>query len=191
MLACCLILVAFMAGTITGYGGLAEQKRLAIGSVPPQELSVRSLIENGPGANRHVTITGFRPGGYASETKSQSKVWSQVWIALFPADMLPEDRREIQVVLSSNSIPGAAPLGHLMQSGRVTGICSDSPRSTWGTVLGPETGEGEQGAAPVVGLEIEEMRQLPDTELVTTLLWCAVGSFVAMILCSLAVFWKA
>jgi hypothetical protein len=190
VLACCLILMAFMAGGVSGIWGSQEQGRREVGSVPPHEISVRSLIENGPGANRHVTLTGFRPGGYASESKSNSKTWTQVWIALFPADARPGEDREIEVVLWSNAVGGVAPLAHLMQSGRVTGICSASLRSSWGTVLGPEIVKANKGLPLSSAWSIEAMREVPSEELVTTLLRSATGSFAAIILCSLGVFWK-
>ena len=188
LLLCCLILVALMAGTITGFGGLAEQKRRSIGSVPPHEIAVQSLIDDGPGANRHVTLTGFRPGGYAVESRSKS--WTQVWIALFPAGSRPDAGQPIEVVLSSNSVRDVAALQRLMQARRVTGICSASPRS-WGGTLGAQIVEANKGVPLSSAWEIEEVRELPSEALVTTLLWTSVGSFATIILCSLIVFWKA
>ena len=190
VLVCCVILLAFLGATGTGYAGLNERDRREVGSIPPQEISVQSLIDNGPGANRHVTLIGFLPGGYAAESKSQSKVWTQVWIALFPAGMRPEDRREIRVVLYSNDIPGAAPLGQRMQSGRITGICSASTRSSWGTVLGPEIVKANRGMPLTSVWEITEMREVPSEGLVRNLLWGSTGGFAVVVLLSLLVFWK-
>jgi hypothetical protein len=189
VLLCCLILMALMAGTITGFWGLAESKRLEIGSVPAHEITVQSLIDHGPGANRHVILTGFRPGGYAVESRSAS--WRQVWIALFPAGTPPEADREIKVVFQTNAVREPATLAWLMRSGRLTAICSDSPRSSWGTVLGPEIVKANNGLPLASAWSIEEMRELPDKETVKQLLWGATGSFAAMLLFSLIVFWKA
>jgi hypothetical protein len=51
-----LTLLALLFGTLLGYLGLEEQERHVLGSVPPQEIALHTLIENGPGANRHGAL---------------------------------------------------------------------------------------------------------------------------------------
>ena len=191
LLLCLLICTALAAGAATGYGGLAEWERLSIGSVPPHEIALQSLIDDGPGANRHVTLTDFRPGGFAVQTNSKSKSWSQVWIVLFPAGSRPEARQEIKVVLSSHAVRDTAALEQLLRSGRVTGICSASPRSIWGGALGPEIVQANKGIPLSSAWEVEEMAAPPSERLVTSLLWGSAGSFVAAVLSALLIFWKA
>ena len=142
---CCLILLALLFGTILGYMGLYARKQRLLGLVPPHEMTLESLIQNGPGANRHVTVTNFRPGGYAVETESGK--WKDIWIALFPTGPQANGGKEIRVVLSSNAVGDEAALKRLLQPGRVTGICSARPTSSWGGVVANELVKANQGSA--------------------------------------------
>ncbi len=184
-----LIWMALLFGTIFGYWGLQEQERHVLGSVPPHEIALHSLIQNGPGVNRHVAITDFRGGGYVMESKSGS--WTNVWIALFPPGAQPDERKEIKVVLSSKSVRDEAALRQLLQRGRVTGICSEVPRSSWGTVLGPKLIEANQGCQLSSAWSIEELREPPSAARVTGLLTSSTGCFAAVIILVMIVFWKA
>jgi hypothetical protein len=186
---CCLILLALMSGTGLGCEGIKLQERHEVGSVPPHDISVRSLIQNGPGANRHITITDFRPGGYAVMSKSKS--WTTVWIALFPADARPAERKEIKVVLSSTDVRDEAALRQWLRRGRVTGICSAAPSTSWGTELGPRLVEANQGCPLSAAWSIEELRETPSAALVEGLLGGAVGCLAAVVVLALIVFWKA
>ena len=94
-----LIFFALAFGGVCGAVWLRVQDQYEGGKLPPHEIDLRTLIEHGPGANRHVTITGYQPGGYVK--KSKGKLWTEVWVALFPAGARPEERREIKVVVSS------------------------------------------------------------------------------------------
>jgi hypothetical protein len=184
----CLIVLALLFGTIGAYWGLQEQERHRLGSVPPHEIALASLIQNGPGPNRHVILTGFLPGGYAVETKSGS--WTNVWVALFPIGAPPVQGKEIKVVLSSKAVGNEAALGRLLQSGRVTGICSETPRSSWGLTLGPKLVEANQGRQLSSAWWIEEMREPPSAALVTGILAGSVGCLAAVLILALIVFWK-
>ena len=184
-----LIGMALMLGTSFGYSILREQERHRVGSVPPHEITLRELIQNGPGTNRHVTVTDFSPGGYANE--SESGPWTGVWIALFPAGVQPDDRKEIKVVLSSNAVRDQVALGRFLQPGRVTGICSEAPGSKWGRVLEHDLVQANHGCPLSSAWSIEELRESPSEAEVTRLLTGAGGCFVGIILLAMIVFWKA
>ena len=182
----CLMGTALLFGTALGYWGLQEQERHVIGSLPPHEIAVSSLIRNGPGSNRHITVTDFRPGGYAFQSKSGS--WTQVWIALFPAGA---EASEIKVVLSSKEVRDEDALAKLLQHGRVTGICSAALRSSWGMTLGSELVEANQGCQLSSAWSIEELREPPSAALVTGMLAGSNGCFAAVVMLAMIIFWKA
>ena len=182
----CLTGLALMSGAILGYWGLQLRERQVVGSVPPHEIALSSLIENGPGPNRHVILTDFRPAGYVYETKSGS--WTQVWIALFPPE---EQANEIKVVLSSRAVRDESALRQLLQDGRVTGICSEGPSSSWGTKLGPELEKANQGCSLRSAWKVEELRNPPSAALVDGLLAGSGCCFAATLLFAIVIFWKA
>ena len=153
----CLLMLTLIFGGILGLIAGADSRTHAIGSVPPQRLTVAELIAKGPGENRHVTVTDFRIGGYAFEGKNG--VWRQVWVPLFPRN---DPGQEMRVLLTSNQIAGEAALRAIAQSGQVTGICSASPRTTFGTVLGPQLREANRNAELNSVWTIDELRSLPD-----------------------------
>lgn len=184
----CLMLTALFIGTLGSYWGLQEQERQELGSVPPHEMTIAELIENGPGANRHVTITGFRVGGYTFENRSGSDTWSDLWIALFPVGV---ESTDIQVVLSSRAVRSPPELGRLLQAGKVTGICSQEPRTRWGAKLGPNLRRASRGATLASAWEIEEMSEPPSRARVTSILVGAAACFGAVLVLASAIFWKA
>jgi hypothetical protein len=147
------------------------------------------MIANGPGANRHITITGFQPGGYT--VKSEGKLWKQVWIAHFPAGARPDDRREIKVVVSSRHVAGEATLRQWLSGGRITGVCSAEPRTNFGTALGGLLVEANDGCALSSAWSIEELRERPSAAEVTATWAGSVGCFAAALLLAAMVFWIA
>ncbi len=88
----CLAGAAFTFGGILGMIGVQEQNELSVTSLPAHEIAIRELIQKGPGANRHVTLRDYRPGGYAYTSQSGSPPWSEVYVALFPAPRGPMNR---------------------------------------------------------------------------------------------------
>jgi hypothetical protein len=178
--------LALLFGTSLGYWGLQEKERQMVGSVPPHEIALSSLIQNGPGTNRHVTITEFRPGGHVVQSKSGA--WTNVWIALFPAGVQPN---EIKVVLSSKAVRDETDLRRLLQRGRVTGICSEAPRSSWGTSLGPELEKANQGCRVSSAWWMQDLSEPASAAQVTRILTGSAGCFAAVFLFALIVFWKA
>jgi hypothetical protein len=185
---CSLILLALLFGTILSFLALQIENERKLGSVPPHEHTLHSLIQDGPGANRHVVITGFRPGGYAVQARSDS--WAQVWVALFPAAARPEECKEIKVVLSSKLVRNEADLRDLMRGGRVTGICSETPRSSWGTTLGPNLVQANHGCPLSSAWSIEEMREPPSAAELMATFAGGVACLVTVLILALIVFWK-
>jgi hypothetical protein len=184
-----LILLALLGGAWFGHEGVQEKERHLVGSVPPHEIPLRSLIQDGPGTNRHVTVTRFRPGGYAVQTLSSGS-WTEVWVALFPEGVRPEERKEIKVVLSSKAVRDEAALRRLLEQGHITGICSETPRSSWGTELGPRLVQANPGCQLTSAWSVEEMREPPSAARVTVLLTSSAGCFAAVIVLALLIFWR-
>ncbi len=183
VLGCAFIGLALAIGAIMGFQALGELEREAICSVPPQELALAKLIENGPGANRHVTITDFKPGIYIAESKDDS--WKEVWVPLFPAGM---PAREIKVVLSSRAIRDEVALDPLLQQPRITGICSADQRSNWGSTLGPQLVEANQNLPLTSAWELEDVSKPPNAE--GYLIGSAV-SFSLVVLIAMFLGWKS
>ena len=181
----CLMGFALVFGTILTFLGVQKDELQVIGSVPPHEITLSSLIRNGPGTNRHITLTGFVPGGYVYE--SQGSTWTQAWIALFPAGAQPG---EIKAVLSTASVGDEAALRRLLQPGRITGICSATPRSGWGMTLGPELEKSNQGQRLTSAWSIEELREPPSAEQVKIIFAGAAVCLAATCILALVVCWK-
>ncbi len=181
-----LIFFALAFGGVCGAVWLRVQDQYEGGKLPPHEIDLRTLIEHGPGANRHVTITGYQPGGYVKE--SEGKLWTQVWVALFPAGARPEEFREIKVVVGSRRIPGEAVLRQWLSLGPITGICSAAPRTTWGTALGPLLSQANDGSTLRAAWSIAEVRELPSAAEVTGTWAGAVGGFAAVLILAALVF---
>jgi hypothetical protein len=176
----CSVGIALLFGSILGFWGRQEHRRLVLGSVPAQEIPLQTLIENGPGANPHVALTNVRFGGYVYEERSGS--WTSVWIALFPERQAgpepgkhAEGPEEIKAVLSSHTIPDEASLRQFMQRARVTGICSDAPRSNYGLTLGPKRKEMNPGSELSSAWLIEDLSEPPSAAQVQ---WIFLGSAV-------------
>jgi hypothetical protein len=152
------LLMALMAAVILGGIGMQQQDLFDASRQPPHELTVSQLIQNGPGENRHITLTGFDPGGLYYEMPKNGNHWSQIWLVLFPADV---PANEIKVVLASKYITGEGPLQELIKQNRVTGICSQELRTSWGTELGPNLVKHSGNKPLNAAWNVEELRERP------------------------------
>lgn len=172
-------------GAFFGYWGSKKQELFAAGSVPPQEITLPALIRNGPGENRHVTLTDFEPGGYVVQENGQT--WSQVWVALSAAGREPD---QIEVVARLEGVHSAADVQRSLRNGRVSGICSAAPRSRWGAALRPRLERANDGRSLGAAWEIRELRETPKASVVTVFLTISVVGFAGAIVLSLAFVWK-
>ena len=186
----CAAILGVLFGGLMGMMGTTEAERQRLGSVPPQEITVQALAEHGPGENRHVTLTNFRPGGYAIE--EQNSTWTQVWVALFPANQPPlaSAPRPIQVVLSSTKVRSESDLRRLLQSGRVTGICPKSPTTGWGGELGPNLRKSNANAELTSAWVVEEMETPPTQAHVSQLLAISAACFAVALMAALVIFFR-
>jgi hypothetical protein len=185
----CLIGLALMLGLVFAGAGLQEQDKLIVTLQPPHEMSITDLIKNGPGENRHITLTDYLPGGYVMETKDKATAdnWSNVWVALFPAGQA----REIKVVMYSKSINNLSQLKNYLLQGKITGVCSQTERRSWGTELGPEMVKSNQGATLTSAWEIEHIDAPPSETVVYGLLYGSYALLAVVIGMSLFVFARA
>jgi hypothetical protein len=181
-----LIFFALAFGGVSGAVWLKLQDQYEGGKLPPHEIDLRTLVEHGPGANRHVTITGYQPGSYVKESKGN--LWTQVWVPLFPAGAQPAEFHEIKVVVESRQIPGEAVLRQRLSLGRITGICTAAPRTTWGTTLGPLLSQANGGSTLTAAWSIEEVGELPSAAEVTGTWAGAVGCFAGVLILAALVF---
>jgi hypothetical protein len=181
-----LIFFALAFGGVCGAVWLKLQDQYEGGKLPPHEIDLRTLVEHGPGANRHVTITGYQPGSYVKESKGN--LWTQVWVPLFPAGAQPAEFHEIKVVVESRQIPGEAVLRQRLSLGRITGICTAAPRTTWGTTLGPLLSQANGGSTLTAAWSIEEVGELPSAAEVTGTWAGAVGCFAGVLILGALVF---
>ena len=185
-----LIFFALVTGGVCGAVWLRVQDQYEGGKLPPHELDLRTLIEQGPGANRHVTITGYEPGGYVkeSETSAHGTLWKLVWVPLFPAGARPEQRRDIKVVVESRQIAGETALRQWLSVGRITGICSAQPRTNWGKQRGPLLSQANDGSTLTAAWSIDVVGQPPSAAEVTGTWAGAVGGFAVVLVLAALVF---
>jgi hypothetical protein len=183
------VALGMLFGAMLFYMGVAEQEERAVASVPPQQITLQALIDHGPGVNRHVTLTDFKPGGYSYE--SDSDAWTRVSVALFPADAVDDKTTEIKVVLTCDDVENETALATLLQNGQVTGICSSEPRRHWGTELGPMLESVNDGRKLTAAWSIDEMSDPPSHFRVTAMLSAAMACFATVVASAIVIFWKA
>jgi hypothetical protein len=180
-----LILAGLFAGSILSIMGWVTKDEFEVSQLPPHEISIAELIKNGPGENRHVTLTDFEPGGWVVQTENNS--WKEVTIAMFPAGG-PDDN--IEVVLSSRSINSDPMLRQFLAQKKITGICSKARRSNWGATLGPELVKANDGAPLASPWAVHELRNPPTEGFVNGVFNAAYISFGLVIAIALVVFGK-
>jgi len=179
-------LVGTMFGALFVYWGIQEQNRRDASARPPHEISLRELIANGPGDNRHVIVKDFLAQGYAVETNHGS--WSCVWVALFPNHPTAAETRKIAAVVEVRSVSDDASLQRLLAPGRITAICSAKPRSGWGATLGPELSKANGSAELSSAWDLEEMSRRPSESFIATLNYSGVGCYALALAC-VVFFW--
>jgi hypothetical protein len=184
------IFFALMFGPILGFIGVQERRLRVLGSVPPQEITLKELIEKGPGNNPHVVLTDFRFGGYTySQTKNGS--WKNVYIALFPLhpDGQPKEGNEIKAVFMLKSLGSDVQVRQFIPHGRVVGLCSDAPRLTFGSIR-EELIRVNPGSHQTSSWIIEELQGLPSASTVEWLMQSCAGCYVLVLVFALVIFLK-
>jgi hypothetical protein len=184
----CLMFMALMFGTILAFIGKGDAELRKLASVPPREIALGALAQNGPGNNRHVIVINYRPGGFACQT--QNGVWTDVWVALFPAEPQAAGPKEIAVVLHSKQVRDETSLGRLLQTGRLAGICSADRQTGWGTSLGPKLVEANAGCQLTSAWEIEELSTPPEEAQVARVVAGAMACLAAVLGLAAFVFWR-
>jgi hypothetical protein len=154
--ACVTMIVGLFFGTILGNTARHRLAREAILSVAPQELPLAALVKQGPGNNPHITLTDFRAGQPVSE--SDNGTWTRVWVPLFPSKDAAD---EIPCVLESTVISSEDDCERLLRPGRITGVCSDVPRTSWGSRLGPDLVNANQNRPLTAAWVVEDAREPP------------------------------
>ncbi|HEX3313489.1 MAG TPA: hypothetical protein VHR72_01305, partial [Gemmataceae bacterium] len=182
---CVVILyLTMMFGTIAAFAWLQIKQTRDLGVVPAHEISLAELIAKGPGANRHVIVTGFEPDGYVKQEKSGD--WTNVWVAVFPPGV---PKRKIEAVFESNAIRNEAELRRLLATGRWKGICSAERRTSWGTSLGSELVQANQGLPLDAAWNIDDLREIPSETEVSAWHFSAFGCLIATILLAGLALW--
>jgi hypothetical protein len=173
------ILFCLFLGPILAFMGEVTKDEFEVLQQRPQEIALADLIKNGPGLNRHVTLTQFEAGGYVVE-QTDGGTWKEVWIALYPAGLGSDaDEEEIKVVFASKSINSKPMLRQVMQQRQVTGICSKSLRSSWGATLGPEMVKANDGAPLKSAWSIHAPRSPPSAQFVKYIFVSSYAAFGA------------
>lgn len=182
------IAAGLLVGPICAFWGAQEEERHRIGSVPPHVITLADLVRNGHGGNRHVTVTNYIPHGYASEEKNGS--WTNVTVALYPDDVPLQQQRTIPAVLRIKNIGKEANMIAKLRPGRVTGICSESRRKSWGSTLGPTLVNANEGRELAEAWDIDEMTTAPSATFVSTLYSIAYVGFGLAVLLSTAILFR-
>jgi hypothetical protein len=170
----CMMFLAGMFGSILAFLGGIEQSTRALVSAPPNAITAAGLIADGPGATRHLTITGFEPGGYVIET-DKAGAWREVWVALFPAGA---ERAEINLVLSTKSVRDVEGLRRLLAGGRVTVLSEAAPSTGWAKV-GPNLVQANNGCQLSSAWRVQEVGDIPSA---STVAWIMAGSAACLAL---------
>ena len=184
-LAVIFIVSALFIGPILTLMGAVMKDEFEVLQRLPQEITAADLIKNGPGDNRHVTITDFEPGGYVVESKNGT--WTEVWIALFPSGG-PEDK--IELVISTKSVGNDGMLRQFAAQPKLTGICSKARRSSWGATLGPELVKANQNAPLASPWSVHQPREPVTEGFVNGVFTSAYITFGLVIAIALVVFGK-
>jgi len=177
------IVAGLLLGMIMGWDGQRRQQIEAALSVPPQQMTLAALIENGPGDNLHVTITDFVMGNHATEPWDKGRA-GKVWLPLLPVG---GQAKEIEVLYSSDKIFDNADLKMLLGQQQVTGYCAAERRSSWGSVLGPDIVTANQKLPLVSAWCIDDVRIPPASK---GIILGAIISFCVAILFAVIVFLK-
>lgn len=159
-----LLFMGLTFGIIMGFLGLQEEDRLALSSQPPHEMTLAALIANGPGANRHVALTEFVPGGYVVETKNDR--WTQVWTALDPVGAAGG---EIQAVFSTKYVASEQALADMLNQPKLIVGCSKTKRSSWGATLGPELRESNGDRPLNAAWDLDDLGTPPSQAMITAI----------------------
>jgi hypothetical protein len=182
----CFAFVALIIGFPLAFVAQQEETRRAVTSTPPHEITLARLIADGPGANRHVTVTNLQFGGYVTQERHGN--WESVTVALFPAGA--KGAREIKAVLDSSAIRDKDALERFFQRDKITGICGASP-SGLGSALGPKLQEVNGGATVTTAWRIEDASNVGSAGKVQALFLAASGLLaVAMALALTLVYLK-
>lgn len=172
------ILMCLFLGPMLAFMGEVTKEEYEVSQQPPHEVSVADLIKNGPGGNRHVTITEFSPGGYVVE-ETQGGVWKEAWVALFPINA-PQD--EIKVIYSTKGASNEPALSLMMGQPKLTGMCTKTLRASWGATLGPEMVKSNNNAPLKAAWSIHELRNPPSAEFVKYVFFSSYAAFSGALL---------
>ncbi len=181
------IVAGLLLGMVMGWDGQRRQQVEEAMSVPPQQMTLAALIENGPGDNLHVTITDFVMGKHVTEPGDKGRS-DKVWLPLLPVGVpVGGQAKEIEVLYSSDKIFDNADLKMLLGQQQVTGYCSAERRSSWGNVLGPDLVEANQKLPLESAWCIDDVRIPPASKGVII---GSIISFCVAILFAIIVFFK-
>jgi hypothetical protein len=186
---CLFVFMALVFGAVFGFTARQENRLRVLGSVPPQVVALKTLIEKGPGSNPHVTLTDFRFGGSVVESHKDSRSWSSVWIALFPTDQGEgaPGGKDIKAVLTSKTIRNDADLKQFIQQGRVSGLCEEAPGLSGGTTR-TELIQANPGSALSSAWVIEEMDEPPSAAEVQGILLGSGACFALVFALAIVIF---
>lgn len=184
------VLLPLIAGSILAVTGMHQQELLELASTPPQEITLAALIENGPGSNRHVTITHFTPG--RPLVKPPRSLPPRALVPLFPqtdANAKPASvPGEMAVILRRDDIASEADAEHLLQPGRFTGLCSAS-RTNWSGTASETLTSLNPGSSLSSAWEITNLVAPLPGEAIYVLFAGSQVCFVVVIVGSLVLFW--
>ncbi len=176
----CLMATALLFGVVLTFAGAQDYEKQVVGDAPPHEMTLRSLIENGPGANRHVLLTGFVAGNPDADVKGDG--WRDVWVPLFPTDSAGGEPREIRAVFASDSIADAEALRSALGGDRVAVMCSEKPKSDWGSTLGPNLVKANENRTLGSAWYLDDLRDPPSARGVNRDFTIATACFIFVVL---------
>lgn len=115
-------LLMAVGGAVLLFWGYQEWSLAAQAKAEPQSITCRSLAEDGPGENAHITLTDFITGQqmvYEAETKNRNGPWNAVWL---PAVGQGGQSKQINVILKLNDVAGPEELNNTVEQPELTGL---------------------------------------------------------------------
>jgi hypothetical protein len=114
---------ALLVGAMLVWIGVAEYPAARHCSERPTRITCADLAHVGPGANRHVTLTEFRPAG-EDFVYFDDEGGADVFIPACPADPagVPPDFRKLRVVVRVQSVDSQAEFWKTLAEPELTGV---------------------------------------------------------------------
>ena len=154
--------IGLLAGGFLYFVTSQDQKTLDRIRPTPAPMSLAQLIRNGPGANHHVRVTGFRFSPTYSVRTKMKLMWTGVALELVPDGS--NEAGPVQAVAFFGQVGGTSGLAQLMQTQELTGLVLNGlpEKPSYNDALLEKLASDRRGTRPEQILRIDGTPDLPD-----------------------------